>query len=144
MTPQPDPQLVAEVDAIYHGPTAFRDDTKPPVIGTAPPVAQPGVPPMSQQATDIGRAAMYCGLATVPPGLVAALVLVASEHADPTVIGIIAAAPAVLMLALSRLLKTAGQAAPPEVHQHFNGPVQNTTQNITSKATLWSKTTNQL
>lgn len=127
-------RLMAAVDEI-NTPTSFRDPAPIPAVGPTPPVTQPGVPPMSQQATDIGRAAMYCGLATVPPGLVATLILVASEHADPTVIAWICAAPAAIavpILALSRLLKAAGQAVPPEHHHHYSGPVQQHSQTVTN------------
>ncbi|MGW7053113.1 hypothetical protein [Streptomyces sp. NPDC054887] len=147
MTVQPDPQLVADVDAIYHGPTTFRDDTKPPVVGTAPPVPQPGRPPMSQKATDASALMLSVGAGSLLLGGGVSLVMLTSGLADATVIAWICAAPAAVavpILALSRLLKAAGQAAPAETHQHFNGPVRNTTQNITSKASLWSRTTNQL
>lgn len=100
-----------------------------PQIGTAPAVPQPGVPPMSQRSTDIGRTALYCGVAAVPPGLIAIGLLLASGQADPTVIGWICAAPAALavpILAVARLLRGAKEvvaAAPAEVHHHYSGPV---------------------
>lgn len=124
--------------------TRFRDETPVPRYGSAPPVPQPGVPPMSQQATDIGRAAMYCGLATVPPGLIAIGVMLASEHVNPTVIGMICAAPAALavpILALSWLFKSAGQALPPEIHNHYNAPVQQHTQTVNNTNKLGKSTT---
>ncbi|MGW2082105.1 hypothetical protein ACWCOW_35190 [Streptomyces sp. NPDC001939] len=74
-----------------------------PRIGTTPAVRQPGAAPMSQQATDIGKTAMYCGLASVPPGLIAIGIIVASEHANPAVVGLICAAPAAISLAASSL-----------------------------------------
>lgn len=143
-------RLMAALDEIStEKPTAIRvEDPDVPSwedgsrIGTAPPVPQPGIPPMSQQATDIGRAAMYCGLATVPPGLIAIGIMIASEHADATVIGMICAAPAALALAIARLLRRAGQAAPPEVHQHYNGPVTQTTTHTETRG-VWAKTDNR-
>ncbi|MEU9338140.1 hypothetical protein AB0D49_34160 [Streptomyces sp. NPDC048290] len=107
-------------------PTAYRDLSPLPTHGSTPPVAQPGIPPMSQRATDVGRLMVAAGLATVPPGLVAIGVLVASRHADPTVIGMICAAPAAIavpIIALARLLARAGEAAPDEHHHHYTGPV---------------------
>jgi len=89
----PDPQLIADVEAIYHGPTSHRDLSPLPVIGTALPVPQPGRPPMSQKATDVSTVMLMGGLATVPPGLIAIGVLLASDYADPAVIGMICAAP---------------------------------------------------
>ncbi|WP_045562994.1 hypothetical protein [Streptomyces sp. FxanaA7] len=127
--------------------TSYRDDTPVPRIGTAPPVAQPGIPPMSARTTEITRSVMYCSLATVPPGLIAVAVLVASENANPTVIGMICAAPAALavpILALARLIRGAGQAAPPEIHNHVNGPVYVDQRNVhTSTRGVWAKTNNQ-
>lgn len=114
---------------------SWRDGAR---IGTAPPVPQPGIPPMGQQATDIGRAAMYCGLATVPPGLIAIGIMIASEHADATVIGMICAAPAALALAIARLLRRAGEAAPTDIHQTYTGNVHQETR-VTHTRAVWSK-----
>ncbi|GGW81050.1 hypothetical protein [Streptomyces griseoloalbus] len=143
MSIQPDPKLIAAVEEAMRQPTSYRDDSPLPAYGSTPPVPQPGVPAMSQQATDIGRAAMYCGLATVPPGLVAVAILVASEHADPTVIGMICAAPAALavpIFALARLFRSAKPE--PEVHQHFHGPVTHQTTNSRTSG-VWAKSINQ-
>lgn len=146
MNQQPDPQLVADVEAIYHGPTSFRDPTRPPLIGTAAPVAQPGTPPMSQRATDISRMMLAGGVATVPPGLIAIGILVASRHADPTIIGMICAAPAALavpILAIARLVRRAGEAAPPVIHHNYTGPVYQDQRNLHSKNTgVWVRTNN--
>ncbi|GAP46894.1 hypothetical protein [Streptomyces azureus] len=125
--------------------TSYRDQTPLPRYGDAPPVPQPGIPPMSQRTTETARAVMFCSLATVPPGLIAVAVMVASEHANPTVIGMICAAPAAIavpILALARLLRRAGQAAPAEIHQHYTGHVDQRT--VQTKTTgLWAKTNNQ-
>lgn len=131
-------QAVEAVLAAEMAKTSYRDDTPLPTIGSTPPVAQPGIPPMGQQATDIGRAAMYCGLATVPPGLIAIGVIVASEHANPTVIGMICAAPAALaipILAVAGLLRRAKEVvevAPPTVHNYYSGPVTQDSRSITT------------
>ncbi|MFH9661665.1 hypothetical protein ACH4NF_26635 [Streptomyces sp. NPDC017248] len=108
-------------------PTAYRDDTPVPAYGHTPPVVQPGIPPMSQRAVDAGRLMLTAGLATVPPGLIAIGLLIASEHADPTVIGMICAAPAAVavpILALARMLRRAGDVVPDVHHHHYNGPVR--------------------
>ncbi|OIJ69220.1 hypothetical protein [Streptomyces mangrovisoli] len=112
--------------------TAYRDDSPLPAYGAAPPVAQPGTPPMSQRAVDTGRLMLTAGLASVPPGLIAIGVLIASRHADPTVIGMVCAAPAAIavpILALARLFTRVAEAVPDEHHHHYNGPVrqENTT-----------------
>lgn len=102
---------------------------------------------MSQQATDIGRAAMFCGLATVPPGLIAIGVMVASEHANPTVIGMVCAAPAALavpILAIARLLRGARDAMPDEIHNHYTGTViQDQRHTHTSTRGVWARTNNE-
>jgi hypothetical protein len=81
---------------------------------------------MSARTTEVTRSVMYCSLATVPPGLIAVAVMVASEHANPTIIGMICAAPAAIavpILALARLVRRAGEAAPSEIHQTYTGNV---------------------
>lgn len=126
--------------------TTYRDQTPVPRYGPTPPVAQPGVPPMSQRATDATRLIMYSSLATVPPGLVAVAVMVASEHADPTVIGMICAAPAFIavpILAVARLLCRAGEVAPDEIHNHYSGDVYQDQRNVQNKNSgVWVKNTN--
>lgn len=121
--------------------TRYRDDRAVPTYGTAPPVPQPGIPPMSARTTEITRAVMYASFATVPPGLIAVAVMVASEHANPTVIGMICAAPAAIavpILALARLIRRAGEAAPAEIHQTYTGNVHQETR-ITQTRAVWSK-----
>lgn len=128
-------------DAIHQ--TSYRDTTPVPRYGSAPPVPQPGAPAMSQTATDIGRAAIFCGLATVPPGLVVTAILLASQQADPVVIGMICAAPAALavpILAIAKLIR--GARPEPEVHQHFHGPVTQTTTHTENRG-VWAKTSNR-
>ena len=134
----------AALDEATATPTAYRDHTPVPAIGTAQPVPQPGIPPMSQRATDIGRLIMYGSWATVPPGLIAIGIMVASERANPTIIGMICAAPAVLavpILAIARLLRGAREvvaAAPPEIHQHYSGYVdqRSTHQNTQTRGVI--------
>lgn len=130
---------------------SYRDPSPVPPIGATPPVAQPGIPPMSQRATDISRILIAAGVASVPPGLIAIGVLVASEHADPTVIGLICAAPvalAVPIIAIASLLRRAKetiQAAPPEHHHHYAGNVhQDHTVVTTQTRGVWAKTRNEL
>lgn len=137
-------RLMAAVDDVMETPTSYRDTTPLPVVGDALPVAQPGVPPMSQRTTDTLRAVMFASVATVPPGLIAIGILVASEHADPTVIGMICAAPAVIALAIARLVRSAGKAVPPTIHQHYTGTVNQHHQTVNSHTRLWGKTTNNL
>lgn len=125
-------------------PTSHHDDSPLPPYGPTPPVPQPGVPPMSQKATETARAVMFCSLATVPPGLVAVAVMVASEHANPTVIGMICAAPAALavpILAIARLLRGAGEALPAEHHHHYSGPVDQRTTHSSTRG-VWARTNN--
>lgn len=154
MNPTPEPTDRAEVTKLAAAveealaealPTRFRDDTPLPVYGAAAPVPQPGIPPMSARTTEITRAVMYSSLATVPPGLIAVAVMVASEHANPTIIGMICAAPAAIavpILALARLVRRAGEAAPTEIHQTYTGNVHQETR-ITQTRAVWSRTVNK-
>ncbi|MCX5202464.1 hypothetical protein OG897_13525 [Streptomyces sp. NBC_00237] len=136
-------KLLAAIEEAMATPTSHRDDSPLPAVGSAPPVPQPGHPPMSQQQTDIGRTALYCGVATVPPGLVAALLMLASGQADPTVIGMVVAAPAALavpILAVAKLLR--GAKPDPEVHHHYNGHVDQRTVHTSTRG-VWAKTDNR-
>ncbi|PAZ15658.1 hypothetical protein CLM62_12745 [Streptomyces sp. SA15] len=154
MPTQPEPTDRAEVtklaiaveEALAEAmPTRYRDESPLPAYGSAPPAAQDGIPPMSARTTEVTRAVMYCSLATVPPGLVATAILVASEHANPTVIGMICAAPAAIavpILAIARLIRRAGEAAPAEIHQHYSGPVYQRHTHSSTRG-VWAKTTNQ-
>ncbi|WP_171117811.1 MULTISPECIES: hypothetical protein [unclassified Streptomyces] len=124
-------------------PTAFRDDTPLPRHGTAPPVPQPGRPPMSQKAVDLSTVMLSAGAATIPPGAIAIGVMLASRYADPVVIGMICAAPAAIavpIVAVAKLLR--GAKPEPEVHQHFHGNVRQTTVHSRTSG-VWVKNTNR-
>ena len=136
--PLADAVMQAAVDNFIH--ESRRDSMSPPRL-------RPDVPAMSARTMEITRAVMYCSLATVPPGLIAVAVMVASEHANPTVIGMICAAPAAIaapILAIARLVRRAGEAAPPEIHQTYTGNVYQDQRNVENKNTgVWVKNTNQ-
>lgn len=114
------------------------------VIGNAPPVAQPGRPPMSQRAVDVNTTIWSVGAASLPVGGMTALVLHVLGTVDPAQLAIGATAPAALavpILAIARLVRRAGEAAPPVHHHNYNGPVdQRTVHSRTSG--VWAKTTN--
>ncbi|MFD7995499.1 hypothetical protein [Streptomyces mexicanus] len=143
--------LAAAVEAIYAQPTSYRDPTPIPAIGPTPPVPQPGRPPMSQKAVDDSTRMISAGFLTICAGGAASGVLYFSGHADPTVVATICAAPAALaipILALSRLIKKAKEtleAAPPVIHQHYEGTVHqdHRTMNTQTRG-IWATTHNQL
>lgn len=119
-------QLMAAIEEAMRTPTYYRDNSEIPITGTAPPVAQPGRPPMSQRATDASALMLAGGATTVMVGGTASLVMLASGYADPTVCAIVFGAPAVLVIAISRLMakaKAVVEAAPAPVHHHYSGPV---------------------
>lgn len=141
-------EVAAAVDAVYHGPTSYRDDSPLPAIGPTPPVPQPGQPPMSQLATDISGLMKASSIPTFALGATATGILWASGHADPAVIALICAAPTTLVLALSRLMKHAKQAveaAAPEHHHHYNGPVYQDHRSVNTQTRgVWATTRNEL
>lgn len=123
--------------------TAYRDDTPVPAIGAAPPVAQPGRPPMSQRAVDASTVMLSASAATLPPGAIAIGVMLASGYADPVVIGMICAAPAIIavpIIAFARLLRAAKPE--PDVHHHYNGPVHQQTTHSSTRG-VWARTDNR-
>ena len=134
---------------------SFRDSTPIPAIGDAPPVAQPGRPPMSEAATNISGVMIASSVPILALGAAATGVLWGSGHADPTVIawmcaGIIAAPAAIAapILALTSLMKSAKQAAeaaPPVIHQHYTGTVHQDARTLnTTNRGIIANTRNQL
>lgn len=117
-------------------PTFHRDTSPLPAIGTTPPVTQPGRPPMSQRATDVSTLMLTGSIAYAIVGGTTAGVMAVSEYADPTVCGIVFAAPALFVLAVARVFKRAAdarEAAPPQITQYYSGDVhQDHTQITTS------------
>jgi hypothetical protein len=106
---------------------------------------------MSQRATDASALMLSGSVLTVALGGTATGILWASGHADPTVVGCIAAAPAALaipILALSRLIKRAKEvveAAPATHHHHYTGTVHHDTRTVNSTTRgIWASTRNQL
>lgn len=126
-------QIIRAVEEVYAPPTAYRDDRPLPTVGSALPVPQPGRPPMSQKATDASALMLAGGAATVMVGGTASLVMLASGSADPVVCAIVLGAPAVVVLAASRLVarvKATVEAVPPTIHQHYYGDVTQDSRSI--------------
>jgi hypothetical protein len=126
---QADQLLAAVNDAMTHTPTHYRDDTPRPAIGTTPPVPQPGRAPMSQEAVDYSARVLSTAVASVLFSASGSGLLIASGYANPTTLGLMVAAPAILaipVLALKSLMKSAkevAEATPPQIHQHYSGHV---------------------
>ncbi|WTF99136.1 hypothetical protein OHA04_07925 [Streptomyces sp. NBC_01590] len=81
---------------------------------------------MGQRATDASALMLSGGAASLLVGGSASLVMLASGSADPVVCAVVLGAPAVLVLAIGRLVgrvKDTVEAAPAPVHNHFNGDV---------------------
>ncbi|MFJ5886845.1 hypothetical protein [Streptomyces californicus] len=137
---QPDPADRAEVRKLAHAvetvlleemATYHRDTTPLPAVGAAPPVPQPGQPPMSQWATDASGVLKAVSVASLPIG--GALWIVG--QVDPLTLGIILGSPAAVALAVARLVakvKDANQAAPQPVTNHFHGTVHHDERTVTS------------
>jgi hypothetical protein len=100
---------------------------------------------MSQRATDASALMLSGGAASLLAGGSASLVMVASGSADPVVCAIVLGAPAVLVLAIGRLVgrvKATVEAAPPTHHHYYSGHVDQRT--VHSKTTgVWAKTNTQ-
>jgi H+/gluconate symporter-like permease len=102
---------------------------------------------MSQRATDVSVLMLTAGLATVPPGLIAIGILIASDYADPAVIGMICAVPAVIavpILAFARLINRASTAMPSVHTHHYTGPVSQQHHTVSTQTRgLFAKTINK-
>ncbi|WP_020135073.1 hypothetical protein [Streptomyces sp. 351MFTsu5.1] len=110
--------------------------------GTAPPAPRPERPAMSQKATDDSVRMIAFGGMSLMVCTGGGIVMIASDFADPTVIGVSLGGLAALTLAIARLIRRAGEAAPTEIHQTYTGPVHHDTR-ITQTRAVWSKTTNR-
>jgi hypothetical protein len=135
-------RLIAEA----YTPTSYRNDSLPSrsTIGTAPPVPQPGIPPMSSKAVDDAVRMLSAGVASLPIGGMTALVVHVLGTVDPAQLAIAGAAPVALVLAVARLLRRAKDVVPPEHHHHYEGPVyQDQREQRTENRGLWVKNTNQ-
>ncbi|MGW9401451.1 hypothetical protein [Streptomyces sp. NPDC055642] len=109
---------------------------------TAPPVAQPGRPPMSSKAVDDTARMIGASVVIATTGGATTAVLWASGYANPTVVALVFGAPTVLVLAISRLLRTA--RPDPDVHNHYEGPVYQDQRNVENKNFgAWVKNTNE-
>jgi hypothetical protein len=134
--PLTDAVIKAAIDNALH--EARRLDTSPPAL-------KPERPPMSQRAVDASAVMLSASAATIPPGAIAIGVMLASGYANPTVIGMVCAAPAIVavpILAVARLVRRAGEAAPTEIHQTYTGNVHQETR-ITHTRAVWAKTINR-
>ena len=126
-------------------PTFYKDDTKTPAIGTAPPVEQPGRPAMSKWAVDLNTTILSSSVLAAALGGSATAILWASGQANPTVVGWICgcviAVPVVLtipVLAIKSLMKSAkdvAEAAPPVHHHHYSGDVYQDQRSTSSTTT---------
>jgi len=132
--------FLADIESIMaQRPTSFRDPTPPPAIGTAAPVAQPGIPPQSRAAVDYAVRVLSTSIATALSSGSISLVLYVSQWANPVVCGIVFATPiafAVPIAALSSLVKRGKEvaaAAPPEIHQYYNGYVDQRSTHLSSQ-----------
>lgn len=112
---------------------------------TAPPPSKRERPAMSGRATDDSVRMIAFGGMTLMVSAGGGILMVASDFANPTVIGMICAAPAAIalpVLALARLARRFGEAAPTEIHQTYTGNVHQETR-ITQTRAVWSKTVNK-
>jgi hypothetical protein len=128
--PLTDAVIKAAVDNAIH--ESRRDST-------TPPTQKPERPAMSSKATDDSVRMIAFGGMFLMVSAGGGIIMIASDFADPTVIGMICAAPAVLALPILALARLAKRAKPePEVHHHYTGPVRQET-NVDERRAIWQK-----
>jgi acetylornithine deacetylase/succinyl-diaminopimelate desuccinylase-like protein len=122
--------------------TSYRDQTPVPRYGDAPPVPQPGRPPMSSKAVDDTARMLGASVLIAVSGGSTTAVLWASGYANPTVVALVFGAPTALALALGRVMKRVKEATPDVHHHHYTGHVDQRT--VHTKTTgVWARTNNQ-
>ena len=104
--------------------SSFKDESETPKIGDAPPADQPGRPPMSQKGMDDSVRMLCFGGATFLVCGGVSIVMVASDGANPTAIGVFFGGIAGIVLAIRALITRAKRLVPDEHHHHYNGPVR--------------------
>jgi hypothetical protein len=133
--PLTDAVIRAAVDNAIH--EARRD-------GTAPAAQKPERPAMSQKATDDSVRMIAFGGMSLMVCAGGGIVMVASDFADPTVIGVSLGGLAALALAIGRILGRAKGVLPDEIHQTYTGTVYQDQRNVDSKNYgVWVKNTNE-
>jgi hypothetical protein len=112
--------------------------------GTAPAAQKPERPAMSQKATDDSVRMIAFGGMSLMVCAGGGIVMVASDFADPTVIGVSLGGLTALILAVGRLLGRAKGVLPDEIHQTYTGTVYQDQRNVQNKNTgVWVKNTNE-
>jgi hypothetical protein len=127
-------------------------DPQPPTPTGAPPVPQPGRPPMSQRATDHASVVLAYGITSVPVGGALSGVLWTLSHVSPGVLAVAGLAPIGLVgavgivgKALGRSAKEVAEAMPSgETHHHHTGPTYIDHREVRSVSRAFGRTTNQL
>jgi hypothetical protein len=103
---------------------ARKEDVAPKaVIGNSPAVDQPGRAAMSRRATDASVMMIAGGFLGVCLGGAVSAVLYFSGKADPTVVGLIVAAPPVTFFSVGGVVKKIKRLVPDEHHHHYKGAV---------------------
>jgi hypothetical protein len=95
---------------------------------------------MSAKAVDDTARMIGASVVIATTGGATTAVLWASGYANPAVVACVFGAPTALVLAISRLLRSAKPE--PEVHQHFHGPVTHQTTHSRTNG-VWAKNINR-
>lgn len=120
-------------------PTSFRDDRPVPAIGSTPPVAQHGRPPMTAAATGASVMLIAGGFFSLCLGGAVSAVMYFSHNANETVVLALCSAPPVTFVALGALVKKVKKIAPDEHHHYYDGPVYQDHSETTNNNRWWGK-----
>lgn len=126
------------------GAFTFRDDTPIPEVGSSPPVAQPGRPPMSGRAADASVMMITGGFLSLCLGAAVSGVLYFSGGANPVVVSLICAGPPLAFLSIRGVIKSLKQALPDEIHHHYEGTVYQDHHETTNNNRWWGKSSTRL
>jgi hypothetical protein len=111
---------------------------------TSPPARKPDRPAMTPQATGVSVMMIAGGFLSLCLGTAVSAVLHFSHGANETVVITLCAAPPAAFFSLGALVKKVKQAAPNEIHNHYDGPVYQDQRNVHSSTRgVWAKTNNQ-
>ncbi|RPK32244.1 hypothetical protein EES39_39090 [Streptomyces sp. ADI92-24] len=132
---------------VRHHPTAFRDDTQPPAIGTTPPVPQPDHRIVPAWAAGIAVASIGVGAGSVGLGCCAWLVL--QGLASVTLAGVLMVTLpfAGVAMAATAIGCAISKARSADNHTVYEGPVSQHTEihnNSTTRGMFFARTRNDV
>lgn len=132
---------------VHHHPTSYRDDTKPPTVGTAQPVPQPDHRIVPGWAAGIAVASVGVGAGITGIGCGAWLVLQGLASVTLYSVLIVTLPLAGIAMAATAISSLINKARAAVTHNHYEGPVtqvHHTETHSTTRGMFFARTRNDI